>query len=100
MSEGDRMSGIKIAHQDLSLDALGRVVLSDELLDGIDAGDGMVAGGGDPPSNFQCHDPTTANDHCSNTSCDGSANFACTNQWGCIALNMGVCREPDEVPEE
>jgi hypothetical protein len=101
MSERDRMSGIKIAPQELGLDALGRVVLSDDLLDGIEAGDRIVAGGGDPPSNYQCHDPTQPNDHCSNTACDNSANFACMNEWGCgAAANLGLCREPNEVPEQ
>lgn len=72
----------------LSLDRLGRVVLSDNMLHQIEAHDHTRLVGG---SNTKCGG--TANSSCVNSACNGTLNGSCTNQITCQqAANTFYCK--------
>lgn len=81
----------------LVLDGFGRVVLSDDLLNGIgDSGLAVSAG----LTNIQCGCPGGTNSTCSNSQCDGTTNGQCLNSVSCESvLNYSFCLGPNEVPE-
>jgi len=79
------------------LDEWGRVVLSDDLLGGIEDGEDALSGG---TTNIQCGCPGGTNDSCSNSQCDNTANGQCVNLVTCEStLNYSMCLGPNEVPE-
>jgi len=89
------MSNLQINIESLSLDAFGRVVLTDALLEKIEyRGELLTAG-----ANLSC--PGTANGGCTNGSCGGTLNGSCTNQVSCSnSANLSSCgrviRQPGE----
>jgi hypothetical protein len=80
------MTKIRIDPVTLGLDTLGRVVLSDDILERIEDCPHIVSAGantGCPPSNTGC----------TNNPCPGSMNTWCTNLSGCDAtMNTFYCR--------
>jgi len=88
----------KIDLSGLGLDALGRAVLSDDLLAVIDEFEGPISAGG---NNLHCPGPGEINHSCSNDYCDDSVNWGCTNSAACSqALNMSACKQPRDVPPD
>jgi len=82
------MSSTYLDMSDLSLDSLGRVVLSDELLEQIDRTVAIIAGEG---SNTSCGG--SANGSCTNGSCGSSVNGSCTNAASCNgSANLYTCK--------
>jgi len=80
----------------LALDALGRVVLSDDLLITIEEYEGTVSAGG---NNSNCSGPGPVNWGCINGYCDHQTNEACTNLASCdLATNYANCKQPNQVP--
>ena len=78
----------------LDLDEFGRVILADDVLDLIEqCTAAMFAGGG---TNLLCGG---ANPSCSNVTCTGSTNGACSNTVQCIGTTNNRCATPNEVPE-
>ena len=74
--------------QTLSLDLLGRVILSDSLLEQIERCDQALLAGG---SNTRCGG--TVNSSCVNGACNGTLNGSCTNQATCQqAANTFYCK--------
>lgn len=71
------MSGNKIDFALLSLDELGRVVLSDEMLMQIQDCSEILSSG----ANWSCNG--TTNSSCTNNNCGNSTNGSCTNNWVC-----------------
>lgn len=74
----------------LSLDSMGRVILSSELIEQLQRyEDSMLAAG----TNYRCGG--TANGGCTNTRCEGSVNGSCTNQMHCgSSANAFNCQSP------
>jgi hypothetical protein len=71
----------------MTLDELGRVVLSDAMLERVEKHDQLLSAGG---SNLQCGGST--NGSCTNSACSGSTNGSCTNQITCGASsNSSSC---------
>ena len=82
------MSNIRIDVISLGLDDLGRVVLSDDLLDAVDQCDHIVSAG----ANTECGG-YSSNASCTNYSCGGSSNGWCTNTLQCDGTaNYLYCR--------
>lgn len=83
--------------QTLSLDDLGRVVLSDSMLEQIEGCDQALLAGG---TNTRCGG--TANSSCVNSACNGTLNGSCTNQVTCQeSANTFYCRgAAAEVPTD
>jgi len=81
------MSGI-IDLSSVSLDRLGRVVLSEALLDHIERYDAVLSAAG---YNTSCGN--TVNGGCTNGSCNGTANGSCSNQVSCTSsANLYTCK--------
>lgn len=73
-----------------ALDSLGRVILSDELLDRV-RGEVISPLAGGYTNEFYCSG--TWNGSCSNlTSCGSSSNAGCTNNFECRGSSNGSCR--------
>lgn len=80
----------------LALDALGRVVLSDNLLAALGGFEGTISAGG---TNVQCGCPGGTNTGCNNTECPGTSNVQCVNSVTCeFATNYVLCTSPRDVP--
>ncbi|MEA3060337.1 MAG: hypothetical protein QOJ94_118 [Sphingomonadales bacterium] len=73
------------------LDSLGRVQLSDELLEQIEELSCELSAGGE---NLNC--PTT-NGGCTNIICNDSVNFWCTNEVQCYTVWNFGCNSPRDV---
>jgi len=71
------MSNVKIDVATLALDQDGRVMLSDDFLDDIEAGEEVSAGG----LNTNCSG--TTNQSCTNVTCLWSSNGNCSNAVVC-----------------
>lgn len=79
------------AIDNLSLDELGRAVLSDEIIKLIEDNDKLLSAGG---TNWRCNG--TANGACSNAQCNESMNASCSNQSTCSgSANMYACQSPE-----
>lgn len=79
----------------LALDALGRAVLSDDLLTTIEEYEAIVSAGG---TNGWCPGPGM-NDGCINNSCNSSENTNCLNLTMCeTSMNLSFCHVPRDVP--
>jgi len=90
------MPDTRINLASLVLDALGRVVLSDDLLITIEEYEGTVSAGG---NNVSCPGPGPVNSGCINGYCDSQMNDACMNLASCdFATNYSTCKQPHEVP--
>lgn len=77
---------------ELSLDNLGRVILSDAIIEQLEKCENLLFSGG---ANLNCGG--SANGGCSNARCDGSLNGSCTNSMSCTsAANMLACQNPDD----
>lgn len=75
---------------DLSLDEMGRVILSADLLERIQDCDSQLTAAG---SNYNCGG--TANGGCTNTRCNDSLNGTCTNLMTCgSSANSFNCKSP------
>lgn len=74
----------------LSLDSMGRVILSGELIEQLQNYDDTLFAAG---TNYRCGG--TANGGCTNTRCEGSVNGSCTNQMHCgSSANAFNCQSP------
>jgi hypothetical protein len=87
------MSRDKSGIQDIQLDDLGRIVLSDPELSHIDILEGTSAGG----ANSYCNG--TINGTCQNSvSCGLSGNSSCNNLLACVSSqNISTCAVPSEI---
>lgn len=75
----------------LGLDELGRVILSDDLLDMIEGCDDIQSAGANGPC------VGTTNGACTNSMCSNSANGSCTNTVSCsFAHNVHCYDDPIE----
>lgn len=91
------MPNKKLDVTDLSLDPLGRIVLSDDLLDEIKESDGILDAGA---NSLNCHGSTNLD--CTNTgACTSTTNHLCTNANFCLgSSNISSCGyEQAEIPE-
>lgn len=71
--------------EDLNLDSLGRVVLTDIDLDGLGESLGVTFAGG---ANDSCHG---TNAPCTNSDCTGSSNTGCSNSSCDFSTNGHNC---------
>ena len=85
------MHATNIILTDFALDDLGRVILSDAIIEQIHGYEDLQSAGG---ANLSCGG--SANGGCTNARCDGSMNGSCTNSMTCeSAANMLACQSPD-----
>jgi hypothetical protein len=88
------MLGNRISLNDVHVDNVGRVILTDAALRLFEENDHFLSAGG---TNWRCNG--TANGGCSNTQCDGSMNASCTNQMTCQnSANSFSCQGPAIEP--
>lgn len=87
------MSNTRLDIANLGLDALGRIVLSDDQLEGFEDAADIVSAG----ANTSC--VGTTNSSCSNGSCSNSSNVNCTNHVVCAfsTNHNGACARVLEV---
>jgi hypothetical protein len=75
----------------LQIDNLGRIILTDDIINLIEDHDQLISSGG---TNWRCNG--TANGSCSNALCSESLNGSCTNQSACgSSANAFSCQNPD-----